>query len=148
MKVVLRNDVKSVGNKGDILDVADGYARNYLLPRGLAFLATDGALDQAERMRWARAKKNSSDRASALLLASQLGNATIKISARAGAEGKLYGSVTPADVIAAIHTQTGIDLDKHHVHLHDHIRTVGTYSVNAKLHPEVDVAITLVVEAG
>src|SRR5207244_4098995 len=98
VKVILRADVADVGHKGDVLDVADGYARNFLVPRGLAMAASKGALAQAESMRRARAVRDARDREAAEEVATKLTPLTIKIPARAGAEGRLFGSVTPADV--------------------------------------------------
>ena len=103
MKVVLREDVESLGNKGDLLDVADGYARNYLVPRGLAMKATKGGIQQAEAMRRNRAAQDARDREAAEELAGRLTGARIEIGARSGEGGKLFGSVTNADVASAVH---------------------------------------------
>ena len=144
MKVVLRNDVLGVGHKGDILDVADGHARNYLFPRGLALVATEGAIAQADKMRRNRAKKDASDKVSAQILASSLSNKTFKVIARVGNQGKLYGSVTTTDVAAAVLKHTGIQLDRRNMQLSEVIKTVGTYGVTAKLH--TDVVVTMAIE--
>src|SRR5205085_10797781 len=117
MKVILRADVTDVGHKGDVLDVADGYARNYLVPRGLAMAAAKGALAQAESMRRARAVRDARDREAAEEIATKLTPLTIKIRARAGAEGRLFGSVTPADVAAAVEAQAGFEVDRRRLHL-------------------------------
>src|SRR5207245_10409859 len=106
VKVILRADVPDVGHKGDVLDVADGYARNFLVPRGLAMAASKGALAQAESMRRARAVRDARDREAAEEIATKLTPLTITIPARAGAEGRLVGSVTPADVASAIDAQS------------------------------------------
>ena len=102
MKVILRSDLDRVGKRGDIIDVADGFGRNYLLPRGLAFLASDGAVDQAAKMRRARDLRDASDREAAQTIASTLVPKVITITAKAGSEGRLFGSVTAADVAAAV----------------------------------------------
>ena len=97
MKVILRNDLVGVGKRGDIVDVADGYARNYLLPKGHAFTASDGAVNQAKAMRRARDLRDAADRESAQTIASALVARTIVITAKAGSEGKLFGSVTTGE---------------------------------------------------
>ena len=108
MKVILRSDLDGVGKRGDIVDVADGYARNYLLPRGLAFKATDGAVDQAAKMRRARDLRDASDREAAQTIASTLVPKIIEITAKAGSEGRLFGSVT-----VGRHRRGGRRADRH-----------------------------------
>ena len=108
MKVILRSDLDRVGKRGDIIDVADGFGRNYLLPRGLAFQASDGAVEQAAKMRRARDLRDASDREAAQTIASTLVPKIITITAKAGSEGRLFGSVTAADVVAAVAEQTGV----------------------------------------
>ena len=108
MKVILRSDLDRVGKRGDIIDVSDGFGRNYLLPRGLAFRATDGAVEQAAKMRRARDLRDASDREAAQTIASTLVPKVITITAKAGSEGRLFGSVTAADVVAAVSEQTGV----------------------------------------
>ena len=102
VKVILRSDVDGLGKRGDIVDVSDGYGRNYLLPRGLAFVATDGAVDQAAKMRRARDLRDAADREAAQTIATTLVPKMITITAKAGAEGRLFGSVTAADVVDAV----------------------------------------------
>jgi large subunit ribosomal protein L9 len=143
VKVILRADVERVGKKGDILDVADGYARNFLVPRGLALKATNGALDQAAAMRRARDVRDASERSAAEDVARQLVPQVINVSARAGAEGKLFGSVTAVDIAEAVEAQTGLTLDRRKIHLEEPIREVGTHRATAKLHPEVEFPITV-----
>jgi len=109
MRVVLREDVETLGKKGDLLEVADGYARNYLVPRGLAMRATKGVVAQSESMRRSREVKETRDREAAQKVAAQLGSQTIQVKARAGEGGKLFGSVTAADVADAVLSQTGIE---------------------------------------
>lgn len=148
MRIILRSDLDGVGKRGDIVDVADGYGRNYLLPRGLALVATDGAVDQAARMRRSRDLRDASDRDSATTIASALVPKTIEIVAKAGSEGRLFGSVTTADVVAAIAEQTGIELDRKSLDL-EPIKTVGQHTATARLHTDVSFPITLdVVAAG
>lgn len=142
MKVILRSDIDGVGKRGDIVDVADGHARNYLFPRRLAIVATDGAVAQAASMRRARDLRDASDREAAQTIAKELVARTIEIKVKAGAEGKLYGSVTAADVAAAVEDQAHIALDRRHIHL-DPIKSLGTHSVTAKLHADVEFPITV-----
>lgn len=143
MQVILRNDLDGLGKRGDIVDVADGHARNYLLPKGLAFKATDGAVAQAAKMRRSRDLRDASDRDSARTIASALVPKVITITAKAGSEGKLFGSVTNADIVAAVEEQTGIKLDRKQVHLDDHIKTLGQHTATASLHHDVSFPITV-----
>ncbi len=147
MKLVLRADVDGVGKKGDIVDVADGYGRNYLVPKGLAFLSTAGAARQAESMRRSRDVKDAAARSAAQDIASTLVPAVITISAKAGGEGKLFGSVTTTDISEAIAQQTGIVIDRRQLHLDEPIKATGTHSVPAKLHAEVEFPVTVEVVA-
>ena len=143
MRIVLRSDIDAVGKKGDILDVADGFARNYLLPKGLALKATPRAEAQAQSMRRARDVKDARDRSSAEEIARRLVPTVVRITARAGSEGRLFGSVTTTDVADAVNTQTGIELDRRRLHLDEPIRSLGTHQVPAKLHADVEFAITV-----
>ena len=147
MKVILRSDVDGVGKRGDVLDVADGYGRNFLLPRGLAMKATAGASDQAASMRRARDVRDASDRSAAQEIATKLVPTRITLTARAGAEGKLFGSVTTTDIVEAVQAQTGIELDRRNIHLDEPIRSVGEHSATARLHSEVEFPISLDVVA-
>ncbi len=147
MQVILRTDVDGLGKRGDIVDVADGHARNFLLPKGKALKATDGAVSQAAKMRRSRDLKDQSDREAATTVASTLVPKVITVSAKAGAEGKLFGSVTAADVVAAVTEQTGIVLDRKVVHVDEQIKTVGQHTVTAALHHDVSFPITIDVVA-
>ena len=147
MRVVLRDDVSGVGKKGDVIDVADGYARNFLIPKGRAFKATPGVQAQADAMRRSRDVKDARDREAAEMVARKLVPAVIRISARAGAEGKLFGSVTAQDVIEAVETQAGVPLDRRKLHLTEPIRSLGTHEVPVKLHPDVEFRVTVEVSA-
>jgi large subunit ribosomal protein L9 len=148
MRVILRRDVDDVGKRGDILEVTDGYARNYLLPKGLAMKASAGAESQAASMRRARDVKDARDRGAAEEVATRLVPAVITIMARAGSEGRLFGSVTAADVVEAVSTQTGIELERRRLHLDEPIKSIGTHQVTAKLHADVEFPITVEVVAG
>lgn len=149
MRIVLRSDFGTVGKRGDIVDVADGFARNYLLPEGLAILATDGIEHQATSMRRARDLRDAKDRESAEAIARRLVPAVITIPARVGSEGRLFGSVTPNDVVEAVKSQTGIELDRRRLTTEETIKSVGTHEVGVRLHAEVEFRITVeVVPAG
>jgi large subunit ribosomal protein L9 len=147
MKVILRTDVSELGKRGDVLDVADGYARNYLVPKGLAMKATDGAATQAASMRRARDLRDAQDRAAAETLATTLVPKVITVTARAGSEGKLFGSVTSADISAAIEAQTTVQIDRRKLVLPEPIKTLGTHVVPAKLHADVEFPVTVDVVA-
>jgi len=146
MKLILRSDRKGLGKRGDIVEVAEGFARNFLLPKGHAIPASDGAVSQANAMRRARDLRDAADRESAQAIASKLVSTTITIKVKAGAEGRLFGSVTAGDVAAAIEDQAKISLDRRKLVI-DHIKTVGTYQVAAKLHSDVEFPITVDVVA-
>jgi large subunit ribosomal protein L9 len=143
VKVILRSDIDGVGKKGDIVDVADGHARNYLIPRGLALKSSKGAESQAGAMRRSRDLKDSADREAAQTIATRLVPQTFTLTARAGAEGKLFGSVTTTDIANAVQAQSGIELDKRKLHLDEPIREVGTHHVTVKLHADVEFPVTV-----
>jgi large subunit ribosomal protein L9 len=147
MKVILRSDVTDLGKRGDILDVADGYARNFLVPKGLAMKASAGAESQAASMRRARDLRDAQDRAAAETLATTLVPKVITVTARAGSEGKLFGSVTASDIAAAVEAQTNVVIDRRKIVLHEPIKTLGTHTVPVKLHADVEFPVTLDVVA-
>lgn len=147
MQVILRNDVDGLGKRGDLVDVADGHARNFLFPKGHAMKATDGAVAQAARMRRARDLKDASNREAATTVASTLVPKVIQVSAKAGAEGKLFGSITNADIVAAIEEQTGIVLDRKVLSHDEQIKTLGQHTVTAALHSAVSFPVTIEVVA-
>ncbi len=139
VKVILRQNVPSLGNEGDIVGVKPGYARNYLLPKGLAFEATSAALRQIEedrRRAEARAKR---DYLEARRRSSQLEGVSLTFHARAGEEGKLFGSITAADIADRLNEQPGIDfeIDRHKIVLEEPIKALGVFSVPVRLHHEV-----------
>jgi large subunit ribosomal protein L9 len=147
MQVILRSDVAGLGKRGDIVDVADGHARNYLLPQGFAITASAGAVQQAAKMRRARDLRDASDRDAATTVASTLVPKVISVSAKAGSEGRLFGSVTSSDITAAVLEQTGIELDRKVIHLDEQIKTLGQHTVTVALHPDVSFPITIEVVA-
>jgi large subunit ribosomal protein L9 len=141
MRVILRADVTDLGKRGDILDVTDGFARNYLVPKGLAMKATAGAESQAASMRRARDLRDAQDRSAAEEVATTLVPRVFTIPARAGTEGRLFGSVTTADIVAAVEAQTGIKLDRKSVHLDEPIKSLGEHTATASLHQAVSFPI-------
>ena len=143
MKVVLRSDVSGIGRKGDVREVANGYARNFLLPRGLAFKATPGVEAQAEGMRRARALKQASELTDAKIVAELLATSPLRITVRAGKEGKLFGSVGSADVVSAIAKQLGVTIERRQVELAEPIKAIGSYQIPVELHAELTVPVTV-----
>jgi large subunit ribosomal protein L9 len=150
MKLILTAEVDHLGIAGDLVEVKDGYGRNYLLPRGLAIVASRGAERQAEEIRRAREVKTVRDLDHAKELRAAIeavGAVSLKVKT-AGDSGKLFGSVTPSDVVASIKKAGGPNLDKRTVQLPKaHIKSVGTHPVSVRLHPDVSVAVSLNVEA-
>ena len=145
MKLILTADVSGLGAPGDIVEVKDGYGRNYLLPRRLAIIATKGAEKQVQTIRRAQQSRTIRDLDHANEVKSALERlGSVKMAARAApAGGKLFGSVTPADVVAAVRAAGGPALDKRAVELAGHIKTTGSHPVSVRLHPEVTAAVTL-----
>ena len=137
MKVLLRSDVKGVGRRGDIVSVSAGHARNFLLPNDLAVVANDGTVAQAEVMRKAQELKAATDRESARTLATSLATKVITISAKAGNEGRLFGSITSAEIVKAIFDQTGATIDRKQVQLEAPLRQLGEHVVVVELFTEV-----------
>ncbi len=133
MKVLLRSDVRGVGRRGDIVEVKSGYARNFLLPSGAALIANDTMEVQGSSMRKARDLRDAKSREAAEVQRATIEQATIQIAARAGANGRLFGSVSESDVVNAIRTATSISLDRHAIHMVEHIKELGTASVSATI---------------
>jgi large subunit ribosomal protein L9 len=147
VRVVLRDDVDNVGRKGDLIEVADGFARNYLVPRGLAMKATKGVVQQAEAMRRSREASETREREAAQALADQLTGRRIEVRARAGEGGRLFGSVTNVDIIDAVRAQTGVELDRRKTQLAEPLKELGASEVPVKLHSDVEVTLTVDVVA-
>lgn len=147
MKVVLRDDVETLGQKGDIVDVADGYARNFLVPRGLAIRAQSGVVRQAEAMRRNRSAREQRDREAAQTLADRLVGKTLSVPARAGEGGKLFGSITAADIVAAVQEQLGVELDRRRLSLDEPLKELGTVELPVRLHADVVATLTVDVVA-
>ena len=147
MNVILREDIAGVGRRGDIVTVADGHARNYLLPRGLALVASAGAIQQANSMRRARDLREANDRAAAHTVAEALTARSFTVKAKAGNEGRLFGSVTTADIVSALTAQAGVTLDRRKI-VAQPIRTTGSHTALVRLHADVECTIKLSVVAG
>jgi large subunit ribosomal protein L9 len=146
VKIVLRSDVTDIGHKGDVLDVSDGYARNYLIPKGLAFKATPGSMEQSAAMRRTRELREAAEVADAQAMADRLADKVIRIGANAGEEGKLFGSVTTNDIVTALAEQANVVLDRKVVDS-EPIKSLGLHTVLAHVHPAVTVTVTVEVVA-
>jgi large subunit ribosomal protein L9 len=148
MKLILTQEVGGLGTPGDIVEVKDGYGRNYLVPRGLAIRWTRGAESQVSQIRRGREVREIRDLGQAQEVAAQLAALSVKLPARAGQGGRLFGSVTAADVVEAVRSAGGPSLDKRRVELPAaHIKSVGTHTVSVRLHPEVAAAVSVEVVA-
>lgn len=143
MKVILTSNVDTLGEKGDVVDVSDGYARNYLVPKKLAVKASDGALRQADAMREARVQAEAKELEEARELAASLADTRVVVAARAGDAGNLFGSIGATDVAAAIVKFTGIEIDKKIVDIDNPIKEIGLHTVMLRPHTEVEVPVIL-----
>lgn len=146
MQVILKRDVKDLGAKGALVNVADGYARNFLLPRGLAVPATDGNLKQRQQKIGVQQARTERLLDSAQVLAERLDGLSITVRARSGEGGRLFGSVTSQDVVDGVKQVAGVDVDRRKVLLPEAIKTLGTYRVQLRLHPKVRTVVELRVE--
>lgn len=142
MKVILKEDVKNIGNIGQIIDVADGFARNYLVPKGLAVEANTKNIKSLEHEKRVIQEKARKIRMSAQDLAGRISNTAVIIKAKAGEEGKLFGSVTSMDIAEQL-TNAGIDIDRKKISLDEPIRRIGSYTVNIRLHSDVSVQVNV-----
>lgn len=145
MKVILTEDIEKLGQKGEIKVVSSGYARNYLIPKGLAEEATPGRLKDNKLKKTAKANKYSKEKENAQALAKQLSEKVILFKTKSGEGGRLFGSVTSADIAEAI-TAEGIKVDKKKIQMEEPIKALGNYQVKVKLHQEAIVSINVVVE--
>ncbi|HMA46540.1 MAG TPA: 50S ribosomal protein L9 [Frankiaceae bacterium] len=143
MKLILTQEVAGLGGPGDVVEVKDGYGRNYLMPRGYAIRATRGAEKQVGQIRRAREVREVRDLDQARRLAGQLGALEVRLPSRAGQGGRLFGSVTAADVVDAVLAAGGPKLDRRRVELLAPIKSVGTHTVSVRLHPDVAAALTV-----
>ncbi len=145
MKVILLQDVKAQGKKGDVINVSDGYAHNFLLPRKLAIVADAQAMNDIKNKEAARLHKIEVETAAARELSARLSACTVKIYAQSGADGRMYGSVTAKDISDALKAQHKIEIDKRKLTLTEPIKAYGNYTVDAKLYTDVVGKINLVV---
>lgn len=143
MRIILADDIETLGHNGDVVTVADGYARNFLIPKGMALTATKGALKQAELMQKARGDRMEKEKSEAASKVAVLAASPVYISARAGEEGRLFGSVTKADVARGIEDQLGEVVDRQKIVLDEPIRSLGTHSVEVRLHEQVNALVTV-----
>ena len=145
MKVILKQDVKGSGKKGELLNVSDGYARNFLIPRGLAIEANAQAMNEFNSKQAAAAHKIEVEKQSAADLARRLEGKTVKLTAKAGANGKLFGSVTSKEIAEEIKKQFGADVDKRKIVLEGDIKAFGSYTAQLKLYPSITASMYVVV---
>jgi large subunit ribosomal protein L9 len=143
MKIILQQPVDRLGVPGDVVEVADGYARNFLIPRGMAMSASKGAVRHAGRLKQAHDKKTQQALTEARATAERLEAVPLRIPSRAGDDGRLFGSVTVADVADAIQQTAGLNVDRKRIHLPEPIRSVGTHEVTIHLHPEINASVSV-----
>jgi len=143
MKLILTDDVTELGKRGDVVDVADGYARNFLLPKKFAIKANTGALEQAESIREARIESDRRAKELAENIATQLVGSRVVLAAQAGDEGQLYGSVAVGDIVEGISRFTGIELERSQIELDEPIKAIGLHEIQVKVHPDVEFPLTL-----
>jgi large subunit ribosomal protein L9 len=143
VKVILNQEVRGVGAPGDIVEVSDGYGRNYLLPRNLARLATAGAVRQAEGIRSRRAAREIADLEQARTVAGHLESLRVVIPAKAGKEGRLFGSITTPQIVDAVARTGGTQIDRRRIHLDGAIKNIGTHRITVRLHPEVEATVNV-----
>ena len=148
MKVILLQDVKGKGKKGQLLEISDGYARNFLLPRKLAVEATADAMNTKKMNDKAAAEKEAKERAEALEISKQLRETILVVTGKGGGAGRLFGSITNQEIADALKAKTGIALDKRKIVISDPIKNVGTYTVQCKLGHEISAPLTVKIEEG
>lgn len=141
MKVVLLQDVKKLGKKGEVLEVSEGYARNFLIPQKLVALATNDMLNQLQQQKSAVADRQKRQQEEARLMAAQLGKIEVKVVTKAGEGGRLFGAITTKDVADAAKLQHGLELDRRKMEISEPIKNLGSFTVSMKLHPEVTAEI-------
>lgn len=146
MKLILLKDVKGQGKKGEVINASDGYARNFLIPKGLAKEATDANMHILNKQQEAERKKKLAETEAAQKLAEELRNKEVKIHGKAGENGRLFGAITSKDIAAEISKQYKVDIDKKKI-VTDTIRNLGTYDVDIKLYPEISTKVKVVIVA-
>jgi large subunit ribosomal protein L9 len=147
MKLILTNEVTGLGGPGDVVEVAGGYGRNYLVPRGLAMRWTRGAEKQIELIKRARAARDIRGLDDARETAQRLSALTVQLRVRAGAQGRLFGSVSASDIAEAVRAAGGPELDRRRIEVTTPIRTIGSHQVTVRLHPEVTATLDVEVSA-
>ncbi|HET7558582.1 MAG TPA: 50S ribosomal protein L9 [Limnochordia bacterium] len=147
MKLILQSDVEKLGEQGDLVEVAAGYGRNYLLPKGLAVTATPANLKQVEALRAQREERKRREEAEARDLAAKLEGLALRLTARVGEAGRLFGSVTATDIAEAAHAAAGFEIDRRRVELDEPIKQIGNFQVPYRVHPKVVAVLKLEVVA-
>lgn len=147
MKVILTSDVKGVGKKGDVINVSDGYARNFLFPRKLAIEANESNLKVLEAQKAKEEQKRQEEIQRARELAKKLSEITVEVSVKAGENGKLFGSITSKDISDALKKQHGIEIDKKKIELDEAIKVAGVYNIEVKVYPEVSAKLKVSIKA-
>jgi large subunit ribosomal protein L9 len=147
MRIILQRPVEKLGAPGDILDVADGYARNFLIPKGMAALASKGAIRHAARLRQGHEKRVKAALEEAATTAGRLSATPVRVSAKAGEGGRLFGSLPAHTLAEEIEKATGVAVDRRHIDLAEPIRSVGSHEIAIQLHPEVTATVTVEVVA-
>lgn len=147
MKVILNADVKGVGKKGDVVNVSDGYARNFLFPRNLAIEATEGSLKQVQAQKAKEEQRKREELQNAKELAKKIGELSVELTVKAGENGKLFGSITSKDIAEQLKKQHGIEIDKKKFELNDTIKMAGVYNVDIKVYPEVTAKLKVNIKA-
>ena len=146
MKVILLQDVKGKGKKGQMLEVSDGYARNFMLPKKIAMEATPDAINTMRMNDKATQERIAREKAEALAISKQLRELTVTVTAKGGGNGRLFGAVTTQEIAAALEKQSGIKLDKRKIVLNENIKNVGTYTATCKLGYEINAPLTVKIE--
>jgi large subunit ribosomal protein L9 len=148
MKLILTNEVSGLGTPGDVVEVKDGFGRNYLIPRGYAMRWTRGAEKQIESIKKARDAREIRDLGTAKEVAGQIGALRVRLTTRAGDSGRLFGSITTGDIAEAVKAAGGPTLDRRRIEIVNPIKSVGSHKVTVKLHPEVSASVDVEVVAG
>ena len=145
MKVMLTKDVENIGRAGEIKDVADGFGRNYLIPRKLAVLAGRGAEGEARRIKDAAARRESKEQEAARELAEEIDNKTVVVRLKVGAEDKVFGAITSEDIAKAIKQQHQVEVDRRRIELKEPLKQLGEHKVPLRLHREVEARVNLII---
>jgi large subunit ribosomal protein L9 len=145
VRILLTKDVKDVGSAGELKEVADGFGRNFLIPRKLAVLAHKGAEAESKKIMEAASKREAKGRDEAQALADEIGNKTVVVRLKVGAEGKAHGSITNADIAQGLKAQHQVEIDRHKIDLEEPIKTLGEHQVNLRLHREVVAIVNVIV---